>query len=138
MVKSEVIVSSQVGLQSHAGPAVSWWESARDRWITLHRGIQLAAVLAALVLISLAFGVSIGTIALIGVVLLCPLMMIGMMVGIGFGMHSVRGRHHHQGASQAADIEDAPGEHAREILRERYARGELDKDQFDDMLRDLS
>ena len=30
-----------------------------------------------------------------------------------------------------------PGESAIEILRRRYARGEIDKDQFDQMRRDL-
>jgi len=30
-----------------------------------------------------------------------------------------------------------PGDGAREILRERYARGEIGKDQFDQMMRDL-
>jgi uncharacterized membrane protein len=30
-----------------------------------------------------------------------------------------------------------PGDGAKEILRERYARGEIGKDQFDQMMRDL-
>jgi uncharacterized membrane protein len=51
-----------------------------------------------------------------------------MMLGMMFGMKGMHGSHH------ARDGGDA----AVDILRERYARGELTQEEYDRMRRDLS
>ena len=102
-------------------------------WIATHRRLSTVAGIAAVGLIALALGAPLGAVALVGLALLCPLMMIAMM----FGMHGMHGGHHgHGGGDHPAS--DAGGDRALDILRERYARGELTEEQYDRMRRELS
>ena len=66
-------------------------------------------------------------------------MMIAMMFGMGHGVHRLRGHHGHDGGDNrgAAGADGVEGDRAVGILRERYARGELTREQYDDMRREL-
>lgn len=111
------------GMLNRSQPVQPEQHSPFDRISAHHRALTLIGVVV-VALGSLKLGVSLGTVVLLGIVLLCPLMMLGMMVG----MRELHHGHQAQGGSNAA----------LEILRERYARGELSQDQFDRMRRNLS
>lgn len=106
--------------------------SARTDWISGHRRALAVVGIVALALIALALGVRLSAIFLVGLVLLCPLMMLGML-----GMH---GSHVGQGGDHrpVSGANGASGQRALDILRERYARGEVTPEQYDRMRRDLS
>lgn len=116
-------------------------------WISAHRRLSVMAAIVAVALIALALGATLGAtlgaIALVGIALLCPLMMIMMMLGMGFGMRGMHGMHgmHGDGNDRAATSADGEGgergERALDILGERYARGELTREQYEQMRRDL-
>ena len=135
MEKKELVTTSHVESTTHTSKTASEWDSIRERWLGLHRSVQIAIGLAVVVLLALTLGASIGGIALIAVALMCPLMMIGMM----FGMHGLHGHMRHSSSDgQAASAAVSHDDHALQVLRERYARGELSKEQLDQMIRDLS
>ena len=135
MEKQELVTTSHVESTTHTSETASGWDSIREWWLGLHRSVQIAIGLAVVVLVALTLGASIGGIALIAVALMCPLMMIGMM----FGMHGLHGHMRHRGSEgQAASGAASQDDHALHVLRERYARGELSKEQFDQMIGDLS
>ncbi len=74
------------------------------------------------------------------VFLLMPFMMLGMGLMMWVMMRMMMGMGSHSashGASDAPKVGTA-GPSALEILEERYARGEIDHDQFDDMRRRLT
>jgi uncharacterized membrane protein len=92
-------------------------------WMLAHHRVVALVAVVAVALAGVGLGVSLSTVVLLGIVLICPLMMLGMMVGMK-GMHG--GHQAHNGSDAALDV-----------LRERYARGELTQDQYDRMRRDL-
>src|SRR5215218_9157965 len=79
-------------------------------WISAHHRILVLVAIAVVILAGVGFGVSLSTLAFLGIVLICPLMMLGMMVGMR-EMHG--GNRTRAGSGPALDI-----------LRERYARGD--------------
>ena len=102
--------------------------AATIAWVSAHRGLFAVAGIAAVALLALALGAPLGAIALVGIVLLCPLMMIGM--------------HGHQGhgtdGQPGSNATGEPSHHALDILRERYARGELTREQVVQLRHDLA
>ena len=114
----------------HEPPSVSRRTSAptalwASRLLT-HRWTQALVGVAALVLLALALGVPLQMIFFFGLLFLCPLMMLGM-----------HGGHHDPG-----DAYDTAGgathNRALDIVQERYARGDLSREQYEEMRRNLS
>ena len=94
--------------------------------------MKVVAGILVLVPVALALGVPVNVLFFLGVVLLCPLMMLGM--------HGAHGSHHcHHGGedAMAAGANGTEGDRALGILRERYARSELTREQYEDMRREL-
>jgi uncharacterized membrane protein len=112
-------------------------ESARAWWLPADRWMQVVIGIVVLALVVWAFK----GLAVAGLVLLCPLMMIAMMFGMGHGMHRMHGRHLDSDSGDnggAASGDGAGGDRALDILRERYAQGELTPEQYEEMRRQLS
>ena len=98
-------------------------DAARASRIFADRRTQALLGVAALAVVALAVGVPVSMLLFFGLVLLCPLMMLGM-----HGMHG--SQHGHAGG-------DTQSDRALYILRERYARGELSPEQYESMRREL-
>lgn len=96
------------------------------------RRAQAVVGIAALAFVALALGVPLSTLFLFGIILFCPLMMLGM-----HGMHG--GHQGHAGGHDAVAAGEGgvQGDRALDILRERYARGELAREQYEEMRRQL-
>ena len=104
-----------------SAPTVRW--ASR---LLAYRWTQALIGVAALVLLALAFSVPLQMIFFFGLLFLCPLMMLGM----------------HGGHHDPVDAHDTAGgatrHRALDIVQERYARGELSREQYEEMRRDLS
>lgn len=132
MVEHAATTSSQREPQPDAGSATASLGPAWGTAILANRRAKAVVGVATLALIALALGVPARTLLFFGVLLICPLMMVGM--------HGAHGRHrgHHGGEdAETTGANGAEGDRALGILRERYARGELTRDQYEDLRRDL-
>jgi uncharacterized membrane protein len=136
MVEHGVTVPTQHEPQPAASTGAVPPGSIRARWIPSDRWVQVVIGIVVLALVAWVVGVPVA-----GLVLLCPLMMIAMMFGMGHGMHRMHGRHLDSDSGDnggAASGDGAGGDHALSILRERYAQGELTPEQYEEMRRQLS
>ena len=125
-----------------------------ERVIPLPRGASVVVAVVALAVIALALRGVFGVIYPLGIVLLCGLMMVAMLSGM-FGMHRMAGmagmrrmggmfgmvdghRGHGDGDERSAsEAGSTRSKGALAILGERYARGELTREQYEQMRRDL-
>jgi uncharacterized membrane protein len=140
MVEQGIVASSERQPPPQGAHAAASLGPAPARWIPTRRGPLVVAGVIALAVVALALGRSLGTILLVGLVPLCALMMVAMM----FGMHRMpwmpsgdRG-HGHSDDRPAAGTRGASGGRALDILGERYARGELTSEQYEQMRHDLA
>jgi uncharacterized membrane protein len=140
MVEQGMVASSERQQPPQGAHTAASLGSAPVRWIPTRRGALVVAGVVALAVVALALGRSLGTILLVGLVPLCALMMVAMMFGMR-GMPWMPGGHRGHGHGDdrpAAGTGGASGGSALDILGERYARGELTSEQYEQMRRDLA
>jgi uncharacterized membrane protein len=137
MVEQGMVASSERQPPPQGARVAASLGPAPTRWIPMRRG-KLVVAGVVLAVVALALGRSFGTILLVGLVPLCALMMVAMMFGM-HGMPWMPGGHRSHGDDRpAAGTAGASGERALDILGERYARGELTSEQYEQMRGDLA
>jgi uncharacterized membrane protein len=139
MVEQGMVASSERQPPPQGARVAASLGPAPTRWIPMRRG-KLVVAGVVLAVVALALGRSFGTILLVGLVPLCALMMVAMMFGMR-GMPWMPGGHRGHGHGDdrpAAGTGGASGGSALDILGERYARGELTSEQYEQMRGDLA